>query len=425
MHTRLSLVCSLALTAASCGTTPASDVDAAPDVDPVPSETGLPVDDTRADGATDVADARPADAISVPSDINDGGDPSAPDCETAPGFPSEAPPFVFTTGVIYDMVPLGDGVAFSVEHNEFALEPGGHVFGISPDGIGAHVWGGSLQLGAPQLAAIEGDLLLAAAPSLDGPSVIERRGADLELIWMVEVPEQHTGRPVELVGGESFAMVLSRETPDLTLEGLFLQFSAEGGFGDATQIADLRSVELASGGGRVAGALLHSREGPEAEFWMLSPNEGRVHTLSRLLSTSDPAIAWTGSEWAVAFQEWEDAKFEIFISFVSADGSEVTRTTRLSEPGQHAVFADIAAHPGGVTVVWQTGAEQPGVMARTVATDGSLSPIVPVATEDTSGALLPVISWTGDRLAVGWTSYTESLGYRGLVAFGQPICPTP
>jgi hypothetical protein len=325
-----------------------------------------------------------------------------------------------------DLVPLGDGVAIATEHGGEAAEPLGHILLANPSGVQQDFWLGPQVASGVQIAAVGEDLLLAAFENA-GPLRIERRTPDLELVWDLAGVATNA-RPRELLGGADPSIIYTFQTGSVPTQSEFLRFSADGELSSQSfrpRIEDIRRVELAANETATAGVVMQSSGLSPAEFWLFEePAPRALLVLSDRLSNSDPAIAWTGDEWAVIYQESvvSGSIFELFVAFISADGATVNETVMVSEPGEHAVFPDIAAHPGGVTVVWQSGAVD-GVLTRTIGLDHQLQDIVPASTEETAGALLPLITWTGERLVVAWASYTEELGYRGLVVFGEPVCP--
>lgn len=379
---------------------------------------------SRDAGGTDVSPDSLTDAGDRPADVGR-------TCSGDSGFPAEAPPIVFTrddgAGAIpFDLVPLGAGVAITTDHELQSQEPRGHVVLVSPDGSLRDHWLGPEMASRPQIAAVEDDLLVAAL-ARDGQLMVERRTADFGLVWNL-VGADTGQRVVELLGGPSPAVVFTAQTEGRrTAE--FVRFSADGELmiqSPRVRIGDPSRVELAWSPDAIAGAVSGASSTGDAEFWWFTDQAPRaMHVLSDRVS-SDFAIAWTGDEWAVVYQEHEvgDSPFEVFVAFVSADGTTVNERLMVSEPGQHAVFPDIAAHPGGVTIVWQT-AEANGLLSRTVGPGHELGDLVPVSLSlpETSGAMLPKVTWIGDRLAVAWPSYTSEDGYRGFVVFGDRVCP--
>ena len=395
---------------AACGTSPASD--------------GSSSDDSggTADNGSDVDHTDAPEPDATPGDV-------AASCGEAPGFPSSEPQIVFTgpsgAGAIpLDLIPLGDGVALATEHPRDGSQPGGHVLLVEPDGVRRDVVLGLGGLG-PQIAAIDDDLLIAAYEE-DAALSIERRDAEMDLVWELTALAINA-QPRELVGGPNPGVLYTFQTGEFPTQSEFVRFGPNGEPSPISfrpRIENIRSVEMAANEESVAAVILESSTASPADFWMLDGEPRALHALSDRLSNTDPAIAWTGDEWAVVYQESESqgSVFELFVAFISADGSTVNDTVMVSEPGEHAVFPDIVAHPAGVTVVWQTGSSD-GVVTRTIRPDRAMSEVTPVSTTATPGALLPLVAWTGERLVVAWASYTEELGYRGLVVFGDVVCP--
>lgn len=136
---------------------------------------------------------------------------------------------------------------------------------------------------------------------------------------------------------------------------------------------------------------------------------------------ASPAIAWSGSQWLVAWEEWIEVplgyQFPVYRKVIRA--ARVTRELTLldhgglplgpSEDEQHSNVAPAVASDGaGFVVVWGSD-ERYGrtreVRARQVGPDATMGDL-----DTISSGSDPAITWTGDRYLVAWEERRNIMG---------------
>jgi hypothetical protein len=148
--------------------------------------------------------------------------------------------------------------------------------------------------------------------------------------------------------------------------------------------------------------------GWEIDFKRVSPSMAPVGTVTRLTDAPGmsrvPAIAWSGSEYGVVWEDDRDAgDFEIYFTRVSASGTETGSDVRLtSTPGQ-SIDPEIAWSGSEYGVVWQ---DDGWVNAEIgfLRLDPTGTPVGSAirVTEDSHVSADPDIVWTGSSYGVVW-----------------------
>jgi len=150
----------------------------------------------------------------------------------------------------------------------------------------------------------------------------------------------------------------------------------------------------------------------------------------RLRSTR-PSLAWSGSEWAVAWQDERDfgVAAEIYLTFLDAEGFEIGVDRRItsSSPGFDDEAPAIAWGDGFVGVAYgstELPAPRPEPATRFVVvdTDGAVlaGPVTIDAPGDNAGAR--TIVWTGEAFLVSWERVIDrSAGYPDFDILGARI----
>ena len=154
----------------------------------------------------------------------------------------------------------------------------------------------------------------------------------------------------------------------------------------------------------------HPSGGNDAVFFALSDASGARTSAEIPVSSSsgfakDPAIAFTGSAYGVAWADSRDGELEIYFTRIGASGEKQLADVPLTRDEEISAWPDIAWDGRQFGVVWS--GEQGGMYFTTLDLDGHLTS--PVATVSTSIAWpnRAAIVWTGSEYAVVWSGYED------------------
>lgn len=180
-------------------------------------------------------------------------------------------------------------------------------------------------------------------------------------------------------------------------------------------------------GGGFATIWSDARTGRDAVFLAFADPSGLRLGSEIPVSTSagyakDPALAWTGSGYGVAWADSRDGELETYFTLLDASGAKRLAELALTEDDEISGWPDLAWNGREFGVVW-TG-ELSGLRFTTVDRAGQRT--TPISTVSTHVAWpnRASIVWTGEQFAVVWSGFESGRGqvfFQRLSAGGEPI----
>jgi hypothetical protein len=127
--------------------------------------------------------------------------------------------------------------------------------------------------------------------------------------------------------------------------------------------------------------------------------------------SQEPALVWTGSNYGLAWVDDRDGDFEIYFNRLSAGGTKLgTDLLVASSPGG-AGHPDIAWTGTHFAVVWDDYLSGDyDIFLALIDVQGNLTDVIPIA-EESDSALRPRIAWTGSEIGLTWID-TRNFEYR-------------
>ncbi len=121
----------------------------------------------------------------------------------------------------------------------------------------------------------------------------------------------------------------------------------------------------------------------------------------------DASIAWTGSEYGVAWMDFRDGNFEIYFTRVSARGEEIGDDVRLTNAPDDSSWPSLVWNGGEYGVAWsdRRGGRYETYFAR-ISAEGAIIgsefrvSAAPPGTDDFN----PSAVWTGSEYGIAWDS---------------------
>jgi len=118
----------------------------------------------------------------------------------------------------------------------------------------------------------------------------------------------------------------------------------------------------------------------------------------------DPAIAWSGSQYGLAWRDYRDGNRDVFFGVLDPDGSRVVADTKLSDPAGWAYTPDIVWASSKWAVSWQDdrNSYQYEVYLAFLDTAGTKIGSDIRVTNDSGESELPQLAWSGSEFAIHW-----------------------
>ena len=144
----------------------------------------------------------------------------------------------------------------------------------------------------------------------------------------------------------------------------------------------------------------------------------------------NPAIAWNGSEFIVAWQDDRNGPFDVYVQRVDARGTLLGGNLQLTQGDMTFGNESPSIAPGlkGVGVAWSFGDALHHIIDFQVWSPDLSTPIIPSinVTDGTTAAEYPVVVWNKDRYVVAWYDKSASPQAIYAAAFledGTPLIP--
>jgi len=123
---------------------------------------------------------------------------------------------------------------------------------------------------------------------------------------------------------------------------------------------------------------------------------------------SFPSIAWSGSVFGVAWEDYREGDWEIYFTTLDGSGNKIGFEKRITFTGDHSISSDIVWTGSGFGLVWQDYREGSWqiYMSRLSPDGDTLGP----ETRVSSGAvrsLSPAITWSGSEYGIAWEDYRD------------------
>jgi hypothetical protein len=129
-----------------------------------------------------------------------------------------------------------------------------------------------------------------------------------------------------------------------------------------------------------------------------------VQITTGMAGAYEASAVWTGSEYAVAWQDRRDAgNFEIYLARVAPDGTVIGPDVRVTSSAGSTEEPRISWSGTDIAIVWQddgSGTYQIGV-AR-VSGDGVVLGLLEMVSGTTDQGRYPTLAWGGSVLGVTW-----------------------
>ncbi len=119
--------------------------------------------------------------------------------------------------------------------------------------------------------------------------------------------------------------------------------------------------------------------------------------------TESPALAFSGSELGVAWQDSKDGNWEIYFTRMAMDGTEMTSDTRITNDAQFSNTPSLAWSGSEYGLAWYDGRDTPAqVYFARIAADGTKVGSDIRITDTAGGADHPSMAWTGSEYGVAF-----------------------
>ncbi len=166
-------------------------------------------------------------------------------------------------------------------------------------------------------------------------------------------------------------------------------------------------------GGGFATAWSDARGGRDAIFVAFADESGSRLGGEIAVSASagwakDPAIAWTGSGYGVAWADSRDGALEIYFTLLDLTGAKLFPEVALTAGEEISGWPDLAWNGRNFGIVW-TGESSGLSFAAVDRAGGRTGPVTSVATH-TAWPNRAAIAWTGEEFAVAWSGVDGGRG---------------
>jgi hypothetical protein len=141
----------------------------------------------------------------------------------------------------------------------------------------------------------------------------------------------------------------------------------------------------------------------EIYFARLAPNGVKLGSDLRVTHTfADsyyPSMTWTGSEYALAWRDSQSGNYEIYLGRISAEGVKIGSETRISSTAAESDYASIAWTGSNFAVSWQEAQDGNNeIYLALIAASGSTVDSTTRITNSPGSSRLPVLAWTGSPI---------------------------
>jgi hypothetical protein len=145
-----------------------------------------------------------------------------------------------------------------------------------------------------------------------------------------------------------------------------------------------------------------------------------VQVTEYMRSSETPSIAWSGTEWGIAWSESRDLNPEIYFVRLSGDGVEVGPETRLTFDSGDSTLPALAWTGSGYVVAWQDDRDGNGETYVVGFSATGLKSGADVRVTDAGGdSTYPAVTWTGSEVGLFWHDardgnfeiYHDRIGY--------------
>jgi hypothetical protein len=146
----------------------------------------------------------------------------------------------------------------------------------------------------------------------------------------------------------------------------------------------------------------------EIYFARISAAGSKLGSDTRITNDSDaswnPSIAWTGSEFGVSWQDDRDGNDEIYFARISAAGSKVGSDSRITNDSGYSTRPILVWTGSGFGVAWNDDRDSNHEIyfAQISSTGAKVEPDVRI-TNDGAISRYTALAWTTSELGVGWT----------------------
>jgi len=133
---------------------------------------------------------------------------------------------------------------------------------------------------------------------------------------------------------------------------------------------------------------------------------GDVRVTNDNRSSTDPAMVWTGSEYSLAWIDFRDLNYEVYFTRVAPDGTPLGVDTRVTYGSQYESLVDLAWTGSEYGLAALYGGEPGDVEFVRLAADGSTIGSFQDLTS-LGAAYYPSLAWNGSEFGVVWEDYRD------------------
>jgi hypothetical protein len=141
--------------------------------------------------------------------------------------------------------------------------------------------------------------------------------------------------------------------------------------------------------------------------------------------SSAPVLAWSGTEWGLAWDEERDGNREIYFATIGADGT-VGTPVRVTADGAISSDADLVWNGSGWTIVWRDARDgNDEIYAVRLDADGARIGDDSRLTTSDGRSWHPKLVWTGTQYGLLWEEATDPAAapYDFRARFVRFTCP--
>ena len=122
-----------------------------------------------------------------------------------------------------------------------------------------------------------------------------------------------------------------------------------------------------------------------------------------------PSLVWTGSEYGVAFEDYRDGNYEIYLALLDAEGVKYAGETRVSEDGNNSRYPSLSWTGSEFGLSWHEDRDgNYEIYFGRVSGGGAVLDSGTRVTDNTGSSYDPSIAWTGSDFGIAW--YDDSAG---------------